>query len=113
MRYHENVQRDKPNNTSEEWEEFGMKKISFAIMSFMLALSFTVGAAPAPADAAAKAKTYKNCTEINKVYKGGIARSSKVKNKGGKTKYKPFVSQALYDANKKSDRDKDLIACER
>ncbi len=86
-----------------------MKKLSFAIMSFMLALSFTVGAAPA--DAAVK--TYKNCTEINKVYKGGIARSSKVKNKGGATKYKPFVSQALYDANKKSDRDKDLIACER
>ncbi len=86
-----------------------MKKLSFAIMSFILALSFTVGVAPV--DAAAK--TYKNCTEINKVYKGGIARSSKVKNKGGATKYKPFVSQALYDANKKSDRDKDLIACER
>ncbi|OAB30940.1 hypothetical protein PMSM_21210 [Paenibacillus macquariensis subsp. macquariensis] len=53
------------------------------------------------------------CTELNKVYKGGVARSSSVKNKGGKTKHKPFVSQALYDANKKSDRDKDLIACER
>lgn len=86
-----------------------MKKLSIAFMSLLVALSFTVGAAPA--DAAAK--TYKNCTEINKVYKGGIARSSKVKNKGGATKYKPFVSQALYDANKKSDRDKDLIACER
>lgn len=86
-----------------------MKKLSIAVISLLVALSFTVGAAPA--DAAAK--TYKNCTEINKVYKGGIARSSKVKNKGGATKYKPFVSQALYDANKKSDRDKDLIACER
>ncbi|QDY44855.1 Excalibur calcium-binding domain-containing protein [Planococcus glaciei] len=91
-----------------------MKKLSFAVMSLMVALSFTFSAAPMPADAAGtKAKTYKNCTEINKVYAGGIARSSKVKNKGGKTKYKPFVSQALYDANKKSDRDKDLIACER
>jgi hypothetical protein len=57
--------------------------------------------------------TYKNCTEINKVYKGGVARSASVKNKGGKTKYKPFVSKELYDANKKSDRDKDLIACEK
>lgn len=91
-----------------------MRKIGFALMSLMLALSFTVSAAPMPADAAAaKAKTYANCTEINKVYKGGIARSSKAKNKGGVTKYKPHVSQALYDANKKSDRDKDLIACER
>ena len=90
-----------------------MKKLSFAIMSLTLALSFTVSTAPMPADAAGKAKTFANCTEVHKVYKGGIARSSKVKNKGGATKYKPFVSQALYDANKKSDRDKDLIACER
>ncbi len=65
------------------------------------------------AKAGVKTVTYKNCTEVNKVYKGGIARSSTVKNKGGKTKYKPYVSLALYDANKKSDRDKDLIACER
>ena len=91
-----------------------MKKIGFAIMSLMLVISFTIGAAPMPADAAGvKAKTYANCTEINKKYKGGIASSSKVKNKGGATKYKPFVSKALYEANKKSDRDKDLIACER
>ncbi|BBH19739.1 hypothetical protein Back11_10840 [Paenibacillus baekrokdamisoli] len=51
--------------------------------------------------------------ELNKVYKGGVARSSSAKNKGGKTKYKPFVSKEIYDANKKSDRDNDMIACER
>lgn len=91
-----------------------MKKFSFAVLSVMVTLSFTFSAAPLPADAAGtKVKTFANCKEVNKVYAGGIARSSKVKNKGGKTKYKPFVSQALYDANKKSDRDKDLIACER
>lgn len=65
------------------------------------------------AEAKDKVKTYKNCTALNKDYKGGVARSSSVKNKGGKTKYKPYVSKALYDANKKSDRDKDLIACEK
>lgn len=91
-----------------------MKKFGLASMSLLLALSFTVSTSPVPTEAAAtKAKTYANCKEINKVYAGGIARNSKVKNKGGKTKYKPFASQALYDANKKSDRDKDLIACER
>lgn len=58
-------------------------------------------------------KTYKNCTALNIDYKGGVARTSSVKNKGGKTKYKPHVSKALYDANKKSDRDKDFIACEK
>jgi hypothetical protein len=50
---------------------------------------------------------------MNKVYKGGVARSASVKNKGGKTRYKPYVSQALYDANKKLDREHDFIACER
>jgi Excalibur calcium-binding domain. len=58
-------------------------------------------------------KTYKNCTELNADYKGGVAQSSSVKNKGGKTKYKPTASKALYEANKKLDRDKDLIACEK
>lgn len=29
------------------------------------------------------------------------------------TEIQAHVSKALYDANKKSDRDKDLIACER
>jgi hypothetical protein len=65
------------------------------------------------AEAKSAAKEYKNCTDLNKDYKGGVAQSASVKNKGGKTKYKPFVSKELYDANKKSDRDKDLIACEK
>ncbi|MEH7126335.1 excalibur calcium-binding domain-containing protein [Bacillus sp. JJ1773] len=59
------------------------------------------------------AKTDKNCTELIKDYKGGVAESSSSKNKGGKTKYKPHVSKELYDANKSKDRDKDGIACER
>ncbi|NBD27984.1 excalibur calcium-binding domain-containing protein [Paenibacillus glycinis] len=81
-------------------------------LSLALLLSFAAEAAGSgTADAAAK--TYRNCTELNKAYKGGVARSASVKNKGGKTKYKPFVSQALYDANSKSDRDKDGIACEK
>ena len=68
----------------------------------------------APAQAAPKPRTYKNCTELNKVYKGGVAKNSKVRNKGGKTKYKPTVSKKVYDLNyKRLDRDKDGIACER
>lgn len=87
-----------------------MKKLLPVVLSFGVVL----GIAAVPTEAAApKAKTYKNCTELNKAYKGGVARASNVKNKGGKTKYTPFVSKAIYDANKKSDRDKDLIACER
>lgn len=86
-----------------------MKKLIMGLLS----LGLVMGIAN-PIDAAApKAKTYKNCTELNKAYKGGVAKDSKVKNKGGKTKYKPHVSKDLYEANKKSDRDKDLIACEK
>jgi len=81
------------------------------IGSGLLALALLVGSAlPVSAEGA---KTYKNCTAIHADYPGGIAKAAGIKNKGGKTRYKPHVSKALYEANKKSDRDKDGIACER
>ncbi|MDQ0220201.1 excalibur calcium-binding domain-containing protein [Peribacillus cavernae] len=89
-----------------------MKQLLAILLSSGLVLSFSLSATDF-AEAKTKVKTYKNCTELNRDYKGGVARSSSVKNKGGKTRYKPYVSKALYDANKKSDRDKDWIACER
>ena len=58
-------------------------------------------------------KTYSNCTALNKVYPGGVAKSSKAKNKGGKTKNKPTVNSAVYTANASKDRDRDNIACEK
>ena len=60
----------------------------------------------------ASAKTFKNCTALNKVYPGGVALPGAV-NKGGKTKLTPKYNKKLYKANKKSDRDKDGIACEK
>jgi len=59
----------------------------------------------------AAAKVFKNCTELNKVYPGGVALPGAV-NAGGETKKEPKYDKALYAANKKSDRDKDGIACE-
>jgi hypothetical protein len=91
-----------------------MKK---AILTFttacLLASSILIPLPGTQAEAAAKAKSYKNCTELNKDYPGGVAQSASVKNQGGKTKKKPHVSKELYAANKKLDRDKDLIACEK
>ena len=73
---------------------------------------FTLSIAPSEtADAAPK--KFKNCTELNKTYKGGVAKTTTTKNKGGKTKYKPYANSSLYEANKSKDRDKDGIACER
>ena len=72
-------------------------------------LVFTVGLT-SPGNAAAK--VFKNCTELNKVYPGGVALPGAV-NAGGTTKKQPKYDKALYNANKKSDRDKDGIACEK
>lgn len=64
------------------------------------------GPAPAP--------TYANCTAMHEDYKGGVARPGAVDHRtSGHAKYPPYYSQALYDANTKSDRDKDGIACEQ
>ncbi|WP_046173535.1 excalibur calcium-binding domain-containing protein [Domibacillus indicus] len=87
-----------------------MKRIIAVTLSSALFLGIT---AVSPASTDAAAKSYKNCTELNKAYKGGVAKDAKVKNKGGKTKYKPVVSADLYKANSSKDRDKDGIACER
>ncbi|WP_026678403.1 excalibur calcium-binding domain-containing protein [Fictibacillus gelatini] len=89
-----------------------MKKVVAILLSLGLFFVFSAGSLDV-AEAKTKVRVFKNCKEMNKVYKGGVARSSSVRNKGGKTHYKPYVSKALYDANRNKDRDKDWIACER
>ena len=74
------------------------------------ALVFSFSISGTPANAAAK--VFKNCTELNKVYPGGVALPGAV-NAGGETKLTPKFDKKLYEANKKSDRDKDGIACEK
>jgi hypothetical protein len=69
--------------------------------------------APSYASPVVVTKKFANCTELNKVYPGGVAKSKSVKNKGGVTKKKPTVSAALYSENKTKDRDRDGIACEK
>ena len=82
-----------------------MKKISIVTicLGLLLALPFYANAA---------AKKFKNCTELNKVYPGGVALPGAV-NAGGATKKEPKYDKALYTANMKSDRDGDGIACEK
>lgn len=88
-----------------------MKKLFAILLSMGLVIGFT--SVSTNVSEAKTIKKYSNCTALNKDYKGGVAKSSKVKNKGGKTHYKPYVSKALYDKNSSKDRDKDGIACER
>lgn len=79
------------------------------IVAFLLAFGLTTGLSNTTF---AAAKKFKNCTELNKVHPGGVAKPGAV-NKGGATKKKPIIDAALYKANVKSDRDKDGIACEK
>jgi hypothetical protein len=81
-----------------------MKKLLYAALILTLSLPAT--------SANAAAKEFKNCTELNKVYPGGVALPGAV-NAGGMTKLTPRFDKKLYEANKKSDRDKDGIACEK
>jgi hypothetical protein len=60
----------------------------------------------------ASAKVFKNCTELNKTFPGGVALPGAI-NQGGMTKLTPSYNKKIYEANKKSDRDKDGIACEK
>jgi hypothetical protein len=83
-----------------------MKRI---IISSLLVVGLLV---PSTNPSFAAAKKFKNCTELNKVHPGGVALPGAV-NAGGATKQTPTYDKKLYEANKKSDRDKDGIACEK
>jgi hypothetical protein len=83
-----------------------VKRISISL-ALVIILIF-----PTPSSVNAAAKKFKNCTELNKVYPGGVALPGAV-NAGGATKKEPKYDKALYTANKKSDRDGDGIACEK
>ena len=76
----------------------------------LLLVSFVLIASSPHSQSAAR--VFKNCTELNKVYPGGVALPGAV-NLGGPTKKLPKYNKALYLANQKSDRDKDGIACEK
>lgn len=82
-----------------------MKKVVVASICLGLIIVF-------PAQSNAAAKKFKNCTELNRVYPGGVALPGAI-NAGGATKKEPKYDKALYAANKSSDRDKDGIACEK
>ena len=79
------------------------------LISVSICLGLTFALVPT---SQAAAKVFKNCTDLNKVYPGGVALPGAV-NSGGVTKKEPKYDKALYNANKKSDRDKDGIACEK
>lgn len=82
----------------------------------LCSLGLVMGAGSVVADPAdAAAKKFKNCTALNKTYKHGVGKpGAKDKVSGSSKPVTNFKrSKALYKANKKMDRDKDGIACEK
>jgi hypothetical protein len=78
----------------------------------LLVVSVSLGLILTATPTHAASKVFKNCTELNKVHPGGVALPGAI-NAGGVTKLTPKYDKGLYQANKKSDRDKDGIACEK
>lgn len=59
------------------------------------------------------ARRFTNCTELNAVYPHGVGKTGATDQTSGKPVTTFTVDDALYDANKGSDRDGDGIACEK
>lgn len=72
----------------------------------------TVVAIPAIASAA-RPPTYRNCTALNRVYPSGVARPGARDRTVGRAVTGYRVDRRVYTANKRLDRDRDGIACER
>ncbi|MGA9715842.1 MAG: excalibur calcium-binding domain-containing protein [Aeromicrobium sp.] len=86
------------------------KKFTASLGSAMLCGTM-IFAVASPAEAANK--TYKNCTALNKDYKHGVGKPGAKDKTSGRPVTNFKKSKAIYDKNKKSDRDKDGIACEK
>jgi hypothetical protein len=84
-----------------------------AVLVVALFAGGSVAVTSAPVEAAAK--KYKNCTALNKTYKHGVAKKGAKDKVRGKSKAVTTfkVNTKVYNANKKLDRDKDGVACEK
>lgn len=79
------------------------------------AATSTLAGPPESVGPNAGARVFANCTALNKTYKHGVGRKgAKDRVSGTSKRVTNFtVNTAVYNANKKSDRDKDGIACEK
>lgn len=85
---------------------------SFIGLGLVASILLTASIAVGTISAEAAIKTFKNCTELNKSFKYGVAASAKSANRGAGPVSKPTVSPATFKKNQKLDRDKDGIICE-
>ena len=88
-------------------------KTAGGTLAVTAALLLTAPASASVDSATATAKTFRNCTALNRVYPHGVGRVGATDRTSG-TPVRTFKrSNLLYRQNAKSDRDKDGIACEK
>jgi hypothetical protein len=90
--------------------------MKFAGVLVVGALSAVAFGLPAGASVARPgAHHFQNCTDMHRVYKGGVAKRGAHDHRtdGGHARYAPHVSTKLYKANSGMDRDHDGVACEQ
>ena len=84
-----------------------------ALFAASLALG-GVGVASEAGGVDVAARSFANCTALNRVYPHGVGKPNAVDRTSGSRKVTNFKrSLALYNANRGSDRDGDGIACEK
>lgn len=88
-----------------------MTRIAAAAVGTLLAAS-TVLVTTTVAEAVSAARAFANCDAMHRVYPHGVGRPGARDQTSGTPVTSFKRSRALYEANKKSDRDKDGIACE-
>jgi hypothetical protein len=89
------------------------------IIASLAGAAVVLSASAVPASAAPAPKSYKNCTELNKVYPHGVGRKGARDKTTGKPVTTFRVDNTLYSYNDGGfrqydlDRDNDGIACEK
>ena len=95
--------------------QFTRGSVAAVSLAIVIALTGLSGQAALAAPVTTSAKTYANCDALHKKYPHGVAKKGARDKVSGSTK--PVtnftVNTAVYNANKKSDRDKDGVACEK
>ncbi len=82
------------------------------VLGFVAAASMAIAPLLVAAPASA-ATTYSNCSALRADYPHGVGQPGAVDSTSGTPVTDFTVDQDLYDANTKSDRDNDGIACEQ
>jgi hypothetical protein len=75
-------------------------------------LALVLGGLASSNGATASPRTYKNCVELNRAFKFGVALKTNSKNLGAQAIFSPVVNASVYNRNKRLDADRDGIACE-